>query len=224
MGAVNRFFRRRRDDEPPRPSPTERYLIVGVGNPGSAYAGNRHNVGARTVNRLARQFGVELANSKLAGTAEVTVDGRRVLLVKPRTYVNESGRAVAALLRRHGIPAARLVVVYDDLDLPPGRVRVRARGSHGGHNGMRSIVGAIGTTEFPRVRVGIGRPKVDGAPSWDPEAVASYVLSNPPLSERDALEAGVGLAAEGALAIITDGIEAAMNRFNRGNGEGAAQG
>ncbi len=193
----------------------ERFVIVGLGNPGSEYAGNRHNVGFWAINRLTKEVGAELKNSKLAGVAEAVFEGRRLTLVKPRTYVNESGRAVGELLRRSGIPAGNLVVIYDELDLPPGQVRVRAKGSHGGHNGMRSIIGAIGTGDFPRIRVGIGRPALRGVPTWEPEIVASWVLGNPGAAQRVLLEEGVALAAEAALAVIRDGPERAMNRFNR---------
>ena len=197
------------------------WVVVGIGNPGSQYAGNRHNVGAWAVNRLAKELGLELKNSKMAGLADGLVDDHRLLLVRPRTFVNESGRAVGEILRRHGIPLERLVVIYDDLDLPPGQVRIRPKGSHGGHNGMRSIIGAIGSGDFPRIRVGVGRPAPAGVPSWDPDDVAAYVLGNPPPSERELLESGAAKAADAALTIVRSGVEAAMNAYNRDRREGS---
>jgi len=190
------------------------YVVVGIGNPGAEYAGSRHNVGAWTINRLAKKLGAELKNSRLAGTAEAGWEGRSILLVRPRTFVNESGRAVAEILRRTGTTPERLLVVCDELDLPAGQVRVRPRGGHGGHNGMRSIIGASGASDFPRVRIGIGRPMAGGAPSWDPEHVAGYVLSNPPPEDRRVLESAAERAADAVLAIISEGVDPVMNRFN----------
>ncbi|HEY8490268.1 MAG TPA: aminoacyl-tRNA hydrolase [Dehalococcoidia bacterium] len=191
------------------------WLIVGLGNPGPEYAGNRHNVGAWCVNRLARAHGIHLkASGKVANVGEGVIAGRRVVLARPRTFMNESGRAVRHLMDRFGVRPEELLVIYDDLDLPPGRVRVRARGGHAGHRGMASIAQHTGTTEFPRVRIGIGRPLRNGEPSWDPEVVAGYVLSDPDPEERRALEEGVARAAEAVELILRDGLERAMNVQN----------
>jgi PTH1 family peptidyl-tRNA hydrolase len=209
-----------RDVSEPQHPPTEQSrsveLIVGLGNPGSEYAGNRHNVGFWTVNRLARRLGIEIRHhSRTASVGEGTYRGRRLILAKPRTYVNRSGDAVRELVRRYGLAPEQVLVVYDDLDLPVGRVRIRARGGHGGNNGMKSIIAALGTEEFPRVRIGIGRPLVNGEPSYDPDVVAQWVLSDPPPDERAKLDEAVARAQEAILTILDEGIEAAMNRFNR---------
>jgi PTH1 family peptidyl-tRNA hydrolase len=196
----------------PRPALT---LVVGLGNPGSAYARHRHNVGAWTVNRLARRLGIEFTRrSGLVELGEGEIDGRRVVLARPRTFMNESGKAVKQALKAYGLKPEQMVVVYDELDLPAGRVRIRPRGSHGGHNGMRSIVGAVGTQEFPRVRIGIGRPTASGAPTWDPERVAAHVLAPPGPAEREVLEAAADRAAEAIELMLREGVEPAMQRFN----------
>jgi PTH1 family peptidyl-tRNA hydrolase len=194
---------------------SDRWLIVGLGNPGPAYAHNRHNVGYWCVNRLARLHGVNLKARRLAALGEGRIGGADVVLVKPRTFVNNSGHAVAAALRHYGARPERLIVVYDDLDLPPGRLRVRNGGGHGGHNGLRSIIGATGNSEFARVRIGIGRPRVDGEPTWDPDIVAVWVLGDPPRSEAEALQGAVAGAARAVETVLAEGVEAAMNRYNR---------
>lgn len=190
-------------------------LVVGLGNPGSAYARHRHNVGAWAVNRLARRLGIEFTRrSGLVELGEGEIDGRRVVIARPRTFMNESGKAVRQALKVYGLKPEQMVVVYDELDLPAGRVRIRPRGSHGGHNGMRSIVGAIGSQDFPRVRIGIGRPSVAGEPTWDPEHVAAHVLAAPGPADREALEAAADRAAEALELMLRESVEAAMSRYN----------
>jgi PTH1 family peptidyl-tRNA hydrolase len=190
-------------------------LIVGIGNPGSEYAGNRHNVGFWTVNRLARRHHLDFKHSRTASVAEGMVEGHRVVIVKPRTFVNRSGDAVGPLLKKHRFQPQQLLVVYDELDLPSGAVRLRPKGSAGGHNGMKSIIGAIGSNDFPRIRIGIGRPTLVGEPTWEPEVVARYVLGNPPADERRTLEDAADYAASAIETAITDSFERAMNQFNR---------
>ena len=193
----------------------DRLVIVGLGNPGPPYAHNRHNVGYWCVNRLARLHGIPLKARRLAALGEGKIGPTPATLVKPRTYVNRSGHAVSALLKHTGARPQRMLVVCDDLDLPAGRLRLRESGGHGGHNGLRSIIGAIGTNDFPRLRIGIGRPLVDGEPAWDPDVVAVWVLSDPPPGEAQALQAAVALAAGAIETIATEGLEAAMNRYNK---------
>ena len=191
-------------------------LIVGLGNPGSQYARSRHNVGFWCVNRLGRAHGIPLStHTRLATTGRGPLAGREVLLVKPRTFVNLSGRAVAALMRRYDVAPLDVLVVCDDLDLPLGALRVRAGGSHGGHKGVKSIVEAIGSQDFPRIRIGIGRPQVAGEPTYEPEEVAEYVLAPVTAGERRLLDEAVARAAVAVAVILTEGIEAAMSRFNR---------
>jgi PTH1 family peptidyl-tRNA hydrolase len=186
-------------------------LIVGLGNPGGEYAGNRHNVGSWTINRLGRRHGIELDITGKAALGQGTIGGHEVALAKPRVYVNQSGSVVWNLIKRLKLDDGReLLVVHDELDLPVGRVRMRAKGGSGGYRGMKSIIDAVGTDEFPRIRIGIGRPVVQGKPSWDPEDVANYVLSDPPPAERELLDAAVERAMDAIELAVTEGVERAM--------------
>lgn len=192
-------------------------LVVGLGNPGEEYAHHRHNVGYWTINRLARKHGIAFdvrTSSYFLGEGRIA--GRPVALAKPRTYMNRSGDAVWNLVKRLKLDeASELLVVYDELDLPVGKVRIRPGGGPGGQKGVAHIIERLGTDRFPRVRIGIGRPLVDGQPTWDPEAVANYVLSDPPPEERALLDEAVARAVEAIEVAISEGLEAAMNRFNR---------
>jgi PTH1 family peptidyl-tRNA hydrolase len=192
----------------------DRWLIAGLGNPGADYSHNRHNVGYWCINRLARLHGIKIKAKTLATLGEGEVCGAPVVLLKPRTYVNKSGEAIGPALRRWKIDPAQLIVVYDDLDLPAGRVRIKARGGSGGHNGIKSIIAAAGSQDFARIRVGIGRPHVDGEPTWEPEQVADYVLSDPSPEMVKTLQDAARRATEAVELIITDGVEAAMNEYN----------
>ncbi len=193
----------------------DRWLIAGLGNPGPEYSHNRHNVGYWTVNRLARTHGINLKAKSIAATGEGEINGTPVVLLKPRTYVNKSGDAIAAALRRWKVPNDRLLVIYDELDLPAGRIRIRNQGSHGGYGGLKSIIATLGSSAFPRIRIGIGRPHVDGEPTWEPEHVAGYVLSDPDGHAARTLQEAVSRAAQAAELVVTEGVEAAMNRYNR---------
>jgi PTH1 family peptidyl-tRNA hydrolase len=193
----------------------EKWLIVGLGNPGPDYAHNRHNVGYWCVNRLARLHGIALKARRLAATGEGSISGKPVLLAKPRTFMNRSGQAAAALLRSSKIERSHVLVVCDDLDLPAGALRLRTGGGAGGQKGIASIIGALGGQDFLRLRIGIGRPTVEGEPTWDPEAVAAYVLSDPTPEEAKALQAAVARAAEAVETLLREGLEPAMNRYNR---------
>jgi PTH1 family peptidyl-tRNA hydrolase len=191
------------------------WLIVGLGNPGEGHARDRHNVGFWTVNELAKRAGTQpkaQGGTMLIGLG--TLQGQRVALVKPKTFMNASGKAVVQALHWTGCDLAHTVVIYDELDLAAGALRVRAGGGAGGHNGMRSIMGMVGG-DFVRVRIGIGRPMAGGEPTWDPEAIAGYVLSSPQGEERQAVEQAAKLAADAVEAVIAEGPDAAGNRFNR---------
>ena len=224
MGRMDTMLRRFRRAAPaaetrePVPASTRPLqLVVGLGNPGGAYAKHRHNVGAWALNRLARRLGIEFTRrSGLVELGEGELDGRTVVLARPRTFMNESGRAVQQALKVAGLKPEQMVVVYDELDLPAGRVRIRPRGSHGGHNGMKSIVAATRSQDFPRVRIGIGRPTVGGEPSWEPEHVAGWVLAAPGPSDRAMLETAADRAAEAIEVMLREGVEPAMQRFNSG--------
>lgn len=206
---------RRPFSKPSGPRFAADWLVVGLGNPGGEYAGTRHNIGFWVINELARRAGTQpKATGSLMHVGVGELASCRVALVKPRTYVNLSGRAVSQAQQWTGVDAAHTVVVYDELDLPIGALRVRAGGGTGGHNGLKSVSAAIGP-EYVRVRVGIGRPVVNGEPTWESEHVANYVLSKPQGEDGKAVEASARLAADAVEAIITEGPEAAGNRYNR---------
>ena len=183
-------------------------LIAGLGNPGKKYAQNRHNVGFHILDLLAEKHG--LVFDKKQAKAEVAagrIAGQRVCLVKPQTYVNESGQAVGAIARFYKVDPADVLVIYDELDLPQGTIRLRPRGSSGGHNGIKSIIDHLGTQDFARVRVGIGRPPG----RMDPK---DYVLQDFGEDEREGMQEVYGRVAEAVEAFILHGVKEAMNRFN----------
>jgi peptidyl-tRNA hydrolase, PTH1 family len=184
-------------------------LVVGLGNPGADYQHTRHNVGADVITLLADRHGGSLKRSKeRALVAEVGMGDHRVALALPQTYMNLSGESVGLLVKRHGITdAERVVVVHDELDLPLGRVKVKRGGGLAGHNGLRSIKAHLHTDEFLRVRIGIGKPPTK-------EQGVDHVLRRPSKSERVELEIAVQEAADAVEAILADGVEAAMNRYN----------
>jgi len=185
-------------------------LIVGLGNPGREYEKTRHNVGFMVIDRLALNLGINVDKKMLkALVGQGQINGEKVILAKPQTYMNLSGEAVGMLLSWFKLTASDLLIIYDDLDLPPGKLRLRAGGGSGGHKGVQSIIQVIGTEHFPRVRVGIGRP-----PEPDFETV-SYVLSRFGNDEAKAIEEALDLAREAVICAVRDGIERAMNLYNR---------
>jgi len=187
----------------------EPYLIAGLGNPGPKYTANRHNIGFRCLERLAAAHDLAFdRRQKRARVALGTIQGRRVVLAKPQTFMNESGRAVAPLVHFYKVPLERLLVVYDDLDLPLGTIRLRPEGGSGGHKGMRSIIEHLGSQEFPRLRIGIGRPPGH----MDP---AAYVLQDFSTEEETLLDEVLERAVAAIETWLTEGIEAAMERYNR---------
>ena len=182
-------------------------LVAGLGNPGREYAGNRHNVGWAVVDELARRHGGSF-RSKFSGTlAEVRLDGGRVALLKPETYMNESGRSVAAAARFFKVRPDALLVVHDDVDLEHGRLQARSGGGLAGHNGLRSLAQHVGTADFLRLRVGVGRPG-----RGDRRSVSDWVLSN--FAAEDDAEALTALAADAVETVARDGLDAAQRRFN----------
>jgi len=181
-------------------------LIVGLGNPGRAYANSRHNVGFRCVSHFARLNRISLArHQQRARVGAGVVAGTGVVVAKPRTFMNLSGEAVARLAHRFGVPLEDLVVIHDDMDLPLGKVRIRLRGSSAGHNGIQSIIDSMGSRDFARIRVGIGRPDGDEV---------SYVLSDFTAAEKGAIEEAIATVSDAIRCILAEGIEAAMNRYN----------
>lgn len=184
------------------------FLIVGLGNPGPRYADTRHNVGFMAVNALAKAKQVPLNKAEHFGlTGDYREGAERVKLVLPQTFMNESGRCVRALADYYKVPSKQIVVIYDDVDLPPGQLRIRQKGGAGTHNGMRSVVGHLGTTDFPRVRIGIGERPF----GWD---LADYVLSHLSGDDGEAVRTAVEQAARAAALIVSDGVDLAMNRMN----------
>jgi PTH1 family peptidyl-tRNA hydrolase len=182
------------------------WLIVGLGNPGERYAHTRHNVGFQALDHLAKRHRLSFRRARLQGLlARGEIEGYQVALLKPLTYVNRSGDVVASLLRGYGLPLDRLLVIYDDLDLPLGRIRIRERGSGGGHKGMASIIDLLGP-EVPRLRVGIGRKEEDPK---------KYVLSPFTAEERVIMEESYEGIAAAIKCIIKEGLSKAMERFNR---------
>lgn len=184
-------------------------LVVGLGNPGQKYARSRHNVGEDVVIELARRHGDALkAGRDSALVSEVRIDGRRVVLAFPTTFMNESGQAVSKLMRRYGFKSVDgLIVVQDELDLSPGTVRVKKGGGLGGHNGLRSVSAHMGTDDYVRVRIGVGKPQ-------SKERGAQHVLSKVPAAERELLDVAVNIAADAVEKIVTSGVDSAMNAFN----------
>lgn len=184
-------------------------LIVGLGNPGSEYHLTPHNLGFMAVDRLAGERSVELAHYEARSlTASVSLEGLEVLLAKPQTFMNLSGVAVAALLAKYGLGVQDLIVLVDDADLPLGSLRVRPRGSAGGHKGLKSIIGALDSSEFVRLRMGVGteQPIADRV---------SYVLGRFPQADLETVAEMLGQACEAVHVILREGFQKAMNRFNR---------
>jgi len=193
-----------------KPEPADAWLVVGLGNPGREYERNRHNIGFRVVDELARRCDARFDQSKSKGKLAIARrDGKPLYLLKPQTYVNLSGRSVGPVARFYKVPPQRLLVVCDDIDLPFGRIRIRPTGSSGGHNGLKSIMEALGNRQdFPRIRIGVGRPP------HAREAVVGHVLEDFSSSEEEALPPLITDAAD-AVELILDGrIDQAMDRYN----------
>jgi PTH1 family peptidyl-tRNA hydrolase len=192
----------------PEPAGGELALIVGLGNPGRDYAETRHNIGFQVVSRLADHHGLKF--SRMQGQALIAagrIRNTRVILAKPQTWMNDSGRAVGPLAKFYKVELPRLLMVYDDLDRPSGTLRLRIEGGHGGHNGMKSIIARLGSQDFPRLRVGIGRPPGRMEP-------AAYVLQPFGRDEETTMDMARERAAEAIECFLSEGIVAAMNKFN----------
>ena len=188
---------------------TENWLVVGLGNPGREYEKTRHNAGFRAVDILAEQLGCKIDRLKFQGLyTQTTYNGSKLFLLKPQTYMNLSGRSVLQLSAYFNIPPQRIIVMFDDISLEPGRLRIRADGSAGGHNGIKSIIAEVGSQAFPRVKIGVG---AKAHPNQD---LADHVLSTFSALEEKALAFSLKNAADAALAIIDKGVPEAANRFN----------
>ena len=188
---------------------SECWLVVGLGNPGKEYEKTRHNCGFRALDILADKLGCKVDKGKFQGLyGQVNYNGRKLLLLKPLTYMNLSGRSVLQLSAYFQIPPQRIIVLFDDISLEPGRLRIRADGSAGGHNGIKSIISEVGSQDFPRVKIGVGGK---AHPEQD---LADHVLSTFSASEEKALVSALDRAADAALCIIEKGVSEAANRFN----------
>jgi PTH1 family peptidyl-tRNA hydrolase len=182
-------------------------LVTGLGNPGPEYRDTPHNVGFMVADELARRHGVSFRSKFSGAVADLGLDGRRVTLLKPQTYMNESGRSVAAAARFYKVELGSLLVVHDEVDLDVGRLQARVGGGLAGHNGLRSIVRYLGSADFMRLRVGVGRPE-----RGDPRPVADFLLSR--FAPEVDVEATVVRAADSVETIVLEGLEAAQQRFN----------
>ena len=197
------LFSRPKDARKPR-------LIVGLGNPGKEYDGTRHNVGWDAVDLLGKRHHIHVkARRNKASVGEGEIVGEKVILARPLTFMNLSGQAVGGLARRYRLDISDIIVICDDANLPLGRIRVRASGSAGGHKGLTSIIHALGAQDFPRVRVGVGSPSGD---------MVDHVLSRFKRGERAAAKEAISRAADAVEAILSEGIESAMNEFNASPG------
>jgi PTH1 family peptidyl-tRNA hydrolase len=189
-------------------------LIVGLGNPGQGFSGNRHNVGFMSVNHLAKAHGMRFDRSKSESrVAEGEIGGISVMLARPQTFMNLSGKAVEGLMHKLKLTPDDIIVIHDDLDLPLGRIRIRKGGSSGGHNGIRSIIAEIGTEDFVRLRIGIGRPDRSDAAVARTHDVKDHVLGDFAGDERSTIEATIPRVIEAVECLLTEGLVQAMNRF-----------
>lgn len=191
-------------------SNSDLFVIVGLGNPGKEYAASRHNAGYLAIDRLMDRYGIKLSSKKFDGlSGRGTIDGRKVMLVKPTTFMNNSGRCVKKIVDYYKLdPTNDLVILYDDIDLEPGMMRVRTKGSAGSHNGMKSVIQHLKTQEFARIRIGVGTPP----PQMD---LVDWVLGKIPKEEIPLIRDVCDDICEAVPMIIAEDTEAAMNRYNR---------
>lgn len=182
------------------------WLIVGLGNPGRRYAKTRHNAGCMAADEIACRYGLEFRDREAFSIAKGSLEGNAVILLEPLTFMNRSGLAVRDAMKRYAIPPEKLIVIQDDIDMETGKLKIRKRGSSGGHKGLQSIIENIGTTEFLRVKIGVGRE--EGVP------VEEYVLGKFRKDEAPLIKDALSKTADAVEAIIKDGVEKAMNRFN----------
>lgn len=184
------------------------YLIVGLGNPEADYANTRHNMGFKVINELAKEYEISIARKKFKSEYEkAVIEGEKVILVKPQTFMNVSGEAVLEFVNFYKIELDKVIIIYDDMDIEPGKIRIRKSGSPGSHNGMKSVVHFLNAEDFPRIRVGIGKPN-------DDEDRIEYVIGAIPEEEKAILEKGVEKAKDAVIELLKNGMDVAMNAFN----------
>lgn len=184
------------------------YLIVGLGNPEKEYGNTRHNMGFDTINEIAKNNNIDINKNKFKGLYEtLNLQNQKVILLKPQTYMNLSGESVREIVDFYNIEPQNIIVIYDDIDIEKGHVKIRKKGGAGSHNGMKSVVQELGTTDFARIRVGIGQPEFKSD-------MINYVIGKVPKEEQEILHQGVKKAAEAVEEILKNGIDIAMNKFN----------
>ena len=184
------------------------YLIVGLGNPEEEYSKTRHNMGFNAINKIAEKYQIEMKKTKFNGIyGNGNIEGEKVTLIKPQTYMNLSGKCVKQFKEFYKIENEKMIIIYDDMDVETGKIKVRKQGSAGSHNGMKSIISEIQTQEFPRIRIGIGRPMHENDK-------INYVIGHVPQEELEELQKGVEKAKEAVIDILENSIDHAMNKFN----------
>lgn len=185
------------------------YAVIGLGNPGNKYSNTKHNVGFNTIDCLAEKNNVKLSKIKFKSVyGETMIDGNKVILVKPQTYMNNSGISVMEILKYTNVPIDNIIVIYDDIDIELGSLRIRKKGSAGSHNGMKSIIYHLKSEDFPRIRLGIGKPNQG-------QDLANYVINNFGKEDRELIDTTIERASEAVLEIIKNGVDQAMNMFNK---------
>jgi len=184
------------------------YIIAGLGNPGSKYEKTRHNMGFNTINKISQQYNIEVKQNKFQALyGSGMIEKEKVILLKPQTYMNLSGNSVKEVVDFYKIEKEKILVIYDDMDIEPGKIKIRKKGSAGGHNGMKSIIQMIGTEEFPRIRVGIGRP-------IHKDDEINYVIGAIPEEDLKRLDEGIEKAQKAVEEILRNGVDSAMNKYN----------
>ncbi len=184
------------------------YLIVGLGNPESDYANTRHNMGFKVINELAKQYETEISRKKFNSEyGNAVIEGQKVLLVKPQTFMNASGEAVIEFANFYKVELDNIIIIYDDVDIDTGNIRIRKSGSPGSHNGMKSVVHFLKSENFPRIRVGIGKPDEN-------TDIIEYVIGSIPEEEKEQLQQGIKKAKNAIVELLKNGIDSAMNQFN----------
>lgn len=184
------------------------YLIVGLGNPENKYSKTRHNMGFNAINKIAEECNIKVTKEKFAGLyGEGNIEGEKVILLKPQTYMNLSGESIIQVKEYYKLTNEQIIVIYDDIDLEPGNIRLRKKGSAGSHNGMKSVIYQLKTEEFPRIRIGIGSPKGD-------TDLIEHVIGFVSEKEREELAQGTNKAVEAVKEILKSGMDIAMNKFN----------
>lgn len=184
------------------------YLIVGLGNPEADYGKTRHNMGFNVINKIAKKYNIEMNKKKFDSLyGEGIIENQKVILLKPQTYMNLSGKAIVQVVNFYKIPLENICVIYDDMDIEPGQIKIRKKGSAGSHNGMKSVISELNSMDFARIRIGIGRPKFK-------DDSINYVIGAIPEEEEKLLDEATSKAADAIIAILKNGIDNAMNKFN----------